>query len=125
MDISTLRLTSQYTDMVDVKTLNKFIELIQTRCNGKVLAITSFSDRLIVLNSSFIPYQCIIIYIFKHAFCPPHYMICKHLLTKHRRAEFAVSVPETNAETVETGDIHLHSEYQAINNGKYRGVKKL
>jgi hypothetical protein len=50
-------------------------------------------------------------------------MICKHLLTllaKDGRREFIVSVLETNAETGDTGDIHLHSEYQAIKTGKYK-----
>jgi hypothetical protein len=46
--------------------------------------------------------------------------MCKQLLVQDGRREFTVLVPETNPETVDTGDLHLHSEYQVIKTGKYK-----
>jgi hypothetical protein len=45
-------------------------------------------------------------------------MIFRHLLAKQGQRELSIPVLETNVETVDVGDIHLHSEYQAIKTQK-------
>jgi hypothetical protein len=58
--------------------------------------------------------------IFKLVFCPRECVVCKRLPTEDAQHDSAVSVPEANAEAVDTGNSLQYSEYQEVKNGKYR-----